>query len=55
MPARTLNDFPAGFFWAGIKAHLEVEVEGKRDKEKEVMVCAGIVHRRRKIWNDEVF
>jgi len=59
MPARTLNDFFAGFFYGLIRAHLEVnmaiplqkgqekvkemKVESKREKEKEVIVRHEIV------------
>ena len=58
MPARTLNDFFAGFFYAGIRARQEdgmvitykgqgngdvKRIKVEGDKEREVIVCHDIV------------
>ena len=67
MPARTLNDFFAGFFYGQIKIDIEVnmtillqkgqervkeiKVEGEREKEREVIVRSEIVSPRWKKWN----
>jgi hypothetical protein len=67
MPARTLNDFFAGFFYGQIKIDIEVnmtillqkgqervkeiKVEGEREKEREVIVRNEIVSPRWKKWN----
>jgi hypothetical protein len=71
MPARTLNDFFAGFFYGQIRVDLEVKmvvplqkgqgrmgqikVEGEREQEKEVIVLHEIVSPKWKKWNDEDF
>jgi hypothetical protein len=71
MPARTLNDFFAGFFYGQIRVNLEVniaiplqkdqgkvreiKVEGEREKEKEVIVRHEIVFSKWKKWNDGNF
>jgi hypothetical protein len=71
MPARTLNDFLAGFFYGQIGLGLEVKmaiplqkvqgrlnqikVEGGCEKEKEVMVHHEIGSLKWKTWNDEDF
>ena len=70
MPARTLNDFFAGFFYGQIWVDLEVKrgkpsqegeekvkeikVEGEWEK-KEVIVRHKIVSLKWKMWNDEDF
>ena len=67
MPARTLNDFFAGFFYGQIEIDIEVnmtillqkgqervkeiKVEGEREKEREVIVRSEIVSPRWKKWN----
>jgi hypothetical protein len=71
MPARTLNDFFAGFFYGQIRVNLEVniaiplqkgqgkvreiKVEGEREREKEVIVRHEIVFSKWKKWNDGNF
>ncbi len=71
MPARTLNDFFAGFFYGEIRVDSEVnmtirllkgqgkmkeiKVEGRREKEKEVIVGHEIVSSKWKTWNHENF
>ena len=70
MPARTLNDFFAGFFYAGIRARQEVgmvitfkgqgkgnvkKIKVERDKEKEVIVRHEIVSSKWKTWNHDNF
>jgi hypothetical protein len=71
MPAGTLNDFFAGFFYGQIRVDLEVnmatplqkaqervkeiKVEGKSEKEKEVIVRRKIVSPKWKTWNDDNF
>jgi hypothetical protein len=71
MPARTLNDFFAGFFYGQIGVDLEVKmeiplqkgqgkvkqikVEGEYEKEKEVIVRHEIGSLKWKAWNHEDF
>ena len=70
MPARTLNDFFAGFFYAGIRAGQEVgmvitykgqgngdveKIKVEGDEEKEVTVRHENVPVKWKTWNDEDF
>jgi hypothetical protein len=72
MPARTLNDFFAGFFYADIRGRQEItmvitrkwqgnddvkkiEVEGGREKEKEVIVRQEVVSSKWKRWNHDNF
>jgi len=70
MPARTLKDFFAGFFYAGIRARQEVgivitykgqgngdvkKIKVEGDKEKEVTVRHEDVPLKWKTWNDEDF
>ena len=70
MPARTLNDFFAGFFYAGIRARQEVgmvitfkgqgkgnvkKIKVEGDKEKEVIVRHEIVSSKWKTWNHDNF
>jgi len=70
MPARTLNDFFAGFFYAGIRARQEVGIvityRGQRNgdvkkikvegnEEKEVTVRHENVPLKWKTWSDEEF
>jgi hypothetical protein len=70
MPARTLNDFFAGFFYAGIRARQEVgmvtpykgqgngdvkKIKVEGDEEKEVTVRHENVPLKWKTWNDEDF
>jgi len=71
MPARTLNDFFAGFFYGQIRVDLEVKrgkplqegeekvkeikVEGEWEKEKEVTVRHENVSLKWKTWNHEDF
>jgi hypothetical protein len=70
MPARTLNDFFAGFFYAGIRARQEVGIviiyKGQRngdvkkikvegDEEKEVTVRHENVPLKWKTWSDGDF
>ena len=70
MPARTLNDFFAGFFYGRIGLELEVKmaiplqkvqgkvnqikVEGECEKEKEVIVHHEIDSLKWKTWNHDV-
>ena len=70
MPARTLNDFFAGFF-ISMKAEREdkmrialdkreggvkvIKVEGRREKEKEVIVHHEIGSLKWKTWNHDDF
>jgi hypothetical protein len=67
MPARTLNDFFAGFFYGPIGVDLEIkmaislqkgqgkvkQIKGDGDEEKEVTVCHENVPLIWKTWNDE--
>jgi len=71
MPARTLNDFFAGFFYGQIRVDLEVKmaiplqkgqekvkqikVQGEWGKEKSVIVCHEIVSPKWKTWNHDNF
>ncbi len=70
MPARTLNDFFAGFFYAGIRARQEVAMvitgkgQGNDDvkkfevgghREKEVIVRHEVVSSKWKTWNHDNF
>jgi len=70
MPARTLNDFFAGFFYAEIRARQEVamvitckgqgndgvkKIEVEGDKEKEVTVRHGNIPPKWKTWNHDNF
>jgi len=71
MPARTLNDFFAGFFYGQIRVELEVrmaislqkdrgkvnqiKVKGKYEKEKEVIVHHEIGSPKWKTWNHDDF
>ena len=70
MPARTLNDFFAGFFYACIRARHEVamviickgqgnddvkKIEVEGDKEKEVTVPHENVPPKWKTWNYDNF
>jgi hypothetical protein len=69
MPARTLNDFFAGFFcqhecWE-VRTRIPldrgkgdvkvVKIEGKRGKEKEVIIHRGIFSSIWKRWSHESF
>jgi len=71
MPARTLNDFFAGFFYGQIGLELEVKmaislqkiqgkvnqikVEGECEKEKEVIVHHEMGSLKWKSWNNDDF
>ena len=71
MPARTLNDFLAGFFYGRVGLELEVKmaipfqkvqgkvnqikVEGECEKEKEVIVHHENVPLKEKTWNHDDF
>jgi len=70
MPARTLNDFFAGFFYAGIRAKQEIamvitfkgqgngdveKIKVEGDKEKEVTVRHENVPPKWKTWNHNNF
>ncbi len=70
MPARTLNDFFAGFFYAGFRVRQEVamvitckgqgdddvrKIEVEGDKEKEVIVRHEDVPTKWKTWNYDNF
>jgi len=70
MPARTLNDFFAGFFYAGIRARQGVgmvitykgqgngdvkKIKVEGDEEKEVTVRHEMVSLKWKTWNHEDF
>ena len=71
MPARTLNDFLAGFFYGQIGVELavkmaiplqkvqgkvnQIKVEGECEKEKEVTVRYENVPLKWKAWNHDNF
>jgi hypothetical protein len=70
MPARTLNDFFAGFFYAAIRARQEVgrvtpykgqgngdvkKIKVEGDEEKEVTVRHENIPLKWKTWNGEDF
>jgi hypothetical protein len=50
MPARTLNDFFAGFF-AGIKADMEVKIDFYRSIRRSARPLAGVQEDRKMKWN----